>query len=77
MIVLMYRPTVRYDEAFWDYVNALLHATNLDRNQILRAALFTAAYSREFHELLRPYREKDVNANITGARETKKDNGNF
>lgn len=55
----MYRPTVRYDEVFKSYVDSWFHATHLDRNQILRAALFAAAYSKEFHEILKPYM-KDV-----------------
>jgi hypothetical protein len=56
----MYRPTVRYDEAFRGYVDALFHTTHLDRNQILRAALFAAAHSKEFQTLLRPYQKGDV-----------------
>jgi hypothetical protein len=34
-----YRPTVRYDSRFKDYVEELFHCTDLDRNQLLRAAL--------------------------------------
>ncbi|WP_256242057.1 hypothetical protein [Bacillus sp. V3B] len=56
----MYRPTVRYDDIFREYVDTLFHATNLDRNQIIRAALFTAAHSKEFRNLLEPYKKKDV-----------------
>lgn len=56
----MYRPTVRYDDIFREYVDTLFHATNLDRNQIIRAALFAAAYSKEFRNLLEPYKKKDV-----------------
>jgi hypothetical protein len=99
----MYRPTVRYDEAFRAYVDAQFHATHLDRNQILRAALFAAAYSKEFQALLKPYQKgdvpppsplwsleqdgfwleqcpktkregKDVNVELTGTGEIKKDN---
>ncbi len=36
----MYRPTVRYDDVFKEYIDSLFHATHLDRNQIIRAALF-------------------------------------
>jgi hypothetical protein len=56
----VYRPTVRYSPVFRDYVNAVFHATTLDRNQIIRAALFTAAHSMEFQELLKQYQKKDV-----------------
>lgn len=56
----MYRPTVRYDDTFKDYINHLFHATHLDRNQLIRAALFAAAHSKEFRELLKPYQKRDV-----------------
>lgn len=56
----MYRPTVRYDDIFREYVDTLFQATSLDRNQITRAALFAAAHSKEFRNLLKPYKKKDV-----------------
>lgn len=56
----MYRPTVRYADVFKDYVNALFQATTLDRNQIIRAALFTAAHTKEFQLLLSNYKRKDI-----------------
>ncbi|ADC48969.1 hypothetical protein BpOF4_04525 [Alkalihalophilus pseudofirmus OF4] len=56
----MYRPTVRYADVYKDYVDALFKATTLDRNQIIRAALFNAAHSNLFSELIRPYLRKDV-----------------
>ena len=56
----MYRPTVRYDEVYRKYVNQLFQATTLDRNQIMRGALFIAAHSNEFQQLLIPYLKKDV-----------------
>jgi hypothetical protein len=85
-------------------VDALFHATHLDRNQIIRGDLFSAAHSKEFLALLKPYQKddvllpsplwsleqdgfwleqcpktreggKDVNAELTGAGETKKDTG--
>lgn len=57
---MCYRPTVRYDEAYRHYIDELFHATLLDRNQLIRAALFTAAHSREFSELLSLYKKSDV-----------------
>jgi hypothetical protein len=56
----LYRPTVRYDDVYKDYVDELFHATHLDRNQILRAALFSAPFSDEFKALIENYRKKDV-----------------
>ncbi|MEI5909440.1 hypothetical protein WAK64_20640 [Bacillus spongiae] len=56
----MYRPTVRYSDEFRDYVNQLFQSTTLDRNQIIRGALFAAAHSKEFHSLLKPYLKDDV-----------------
>jgi len=56
----MYRPTVRYDDIFREYVDSLFHATDLDRNQIIRAALFAAAHSEKFQNLLQPHQKKDV-----------------
>ena len=56
----MYRPTVRYPDAFKDYVDDLFRKTKLDRNQIFRLALFSAAYSREFHDILKKHSFHDV-----------------
>jgi hypothetical protein len=36
----MYRPPVSYDEAFRTYVDALFHATHLERKQIMKGALY-------------------------------------
>jgi hypothetical protein len=57
---MVYRPTIRYDEVFKTYVDALFHATHLDRNQIIRGALFTAVHSKEYHKILKPYQRGDV-----------------
>lgn len=56
----MYRPTVRYDDIFREYVNSLFHVTHLDRNQIIRAALFVAGHSKDFHNLMNEYKKIDV-----------------
>ena len=56
----MYRPTVRYADEYKTYIDDLFHATSLDRNQILRCALFSAAYSKEFKEVISRFRKKDV-----------------
>ncbi|WP_339147620.1 hypothetical protein [Sutcliffiella sp. BMC8] len=52
---MVYRPTVRYHDVFRKYVDDVFKVTSLDRNQIIRAALFTAAYSPQFHQLMKPY----------------------
>lgn len=56
----MYRPTVRYDDSYKNFVNDLFHATTLDRNQLIRAALFIAAHSEDYKALIRPYLRRDV-----------------
>lgn len=56
----MYRPTVRYDEAYRSYVDSLFHATTLDRNQIIRLALFIAGHSKEYAAILEQYKRGDV-----------------
>ncbi|MFE7083388.1 hypothetical protein [Priestia megaterium] len=56
----MYRPTVRYDNIYRTYVDGLFKATKLDRNQILRCALFAAAYNHQFLTLMKHYKKDDV-----------------
>lgn len=58
----MYRPTVRYDDIFKNYVTEMFRASSLDRNQIIRAALFAAAHSVEFRRVLQPYLKKEMPA---------------
>lgn len=43
-----------------DYVDAIFFATHLDRNQIIRAALFAAAHSPEFLKLMEKNKRGDV-----------------
>lgn len=56
----MYRPTVRYSDIYRTYIDNIFKATSLDRNQIFRLALFTAAYNPKFVELLEQHQKKDV-----------------
>jgi len=56
----VYRPTVRYAPVFRDYVNDVFKETHLDRNQIIRLALFVAAHTKEFRDVLTDYKKKDV-----------------
>lgn len=44
----VYRPTVRYAPIYQEYVNQLFHASHLDRNEIIRLALFCAPFSAMF-----------------------------
>jgi hypothetical protein len=56
-----YRPTVRYDKVFQEYVDSLYQTTNLDRNQILRLALFVLGHTSEGLTILEEFqKEKDV-----------------
>ncbi|PWA05484.1 hypothetical protein DCC39_18025 [Pueribacillus theae] len=55
----MYRPTVRYDDVYKKYVNDVFHATNLDRNQIIRLALFLLPHTKEGQEFLSQHLKKD------------------
>jgi hypothetical protein len=57
---MVYRPTVRYADVFKVYVDDLFHVTTLDRNQIMRAALFAAAFSPNFQALMNQYKKGDV-----------------
>ncbi|MGG0464570.1 hypothetical protein [Priestia aryabhattai] len=55
-----YRPTVRYHSIYRTYVDSLFQATELDRNQIMRCALFTAAHNPIFLALMNQYKMNDV-----------------
>ncbi|MFP7159147.1 hypothetical protein SFC34_25150 [Priestia aryabhattai] len=55
-----YRPTVRYHSIYRTYVDSLFQATDLDRNQIMRCALFTAAHNPVFLALMNQYKMSDV-----------------
>jgi hypothetical protein len=48
----MYRPTVRYADVYRDYIDQVFQATTLDRNQIIRLALFIAANSEDYRAIL-------------------------
>lgn len=55
-----YRPTVRYHSMYRTYVDSLFQSTELDRNQIMRCALFTAAHNPVFLALMNQYKMSDV-----------------
>lgn len=56
----VYRPTVRYDDRYKEYVQNVFHSTHLDRNQIIRLALFAAAHSDQFANLIEPYLKRGM-----------------
>lgn len=56
----MYRPTVRYSDTYKQFVDKLFLSTRLDRNQIIRAALFTAPFSEEFIKIMMDNKKDDV-----------------
>ncbi|OVE34557.1 hypothetical protein CCZ20_25855 [Priestia aryabhattai] len=58
--IATYRPTVRYHSIYRTYVDSLFQATKLDRNQIMRCALFTAAHNPVFLALMNQYKMSDV-----------------
>lgn len=57
---MVYRPTVRYPDVYQSYVENVFKSTTLDRNQIIRLALFTAAHSEEFKTILKKHKIADV-----------------
>jgi hypothetical protein len=57
---MSYRPTIRYPYIYKDYVEAVYQATSLDRNQIIRLALFVAAHSTEYKVILQKHKLPDV-----------------
>ncbi|OIJ07616.1 hypothetical protein BKP35_18180 [Anaerobacillus arseniciselenatis] len=52
---MVYRPTVRYDDRFKEYVDEIFKATSLDRNQIIRLALFAAPFSPLFQHQIKKH----------------------
>ncbi|MEC1723932.1 hypothetical protein P9E34_04120 [Schinkia azotoformans] len=56
----MYRPTVRMDDVYRDYLEKLADVTILDRNQLFRLALFIAAHSEDFKQVISEYKKEDV-----------------
>lgn len=57
---MAYRPTVRYPDIYKDYIESLFRATELDRNQIIRLALFAAAHSDLYKAILKEHQLDDV-----------------
>lgn len=56
---MVYRPTVRYPDVYEKYIKQLDEATHLDRNQLIRLALFISAHSNEYRAILESYKKAD------------------
>ncbi|MED1472632.1 hypothetical protein [Bacillus salipaludis] len=52
---MAYRPSVRYADAYKKYIEEVDESTHLDRNQIIRLALFTAAQCKKYQSILKKY----------------------
>jgi hypothetical protein len=44
----LYRPTLRCSDVFKDYLQSLADVTGLDKNQLIRLALFSAPFNKLF-----------------------------
>jgi hypothetical protein len=56
----MYRPTVRYEDVYKEYVENVFNATHLDSSQIIRAALFIAGHTEQFSRIVDPYLKRGM-----------------
>lgn len=56
----MWRPAIRCDSAYRDYIDSLYEVTFLDKNQIMRLMMFVAAHSDEFKQILKEYKKSGV-----------------
>lgn len=54
-----YRPSVRYDARYKDYVDRIKECTGLDGAQIIRLALFVSASNPQFISKLKEYADDD------------------
>src|ERR1700730_15498559 len=57
---MAYRPSVRYSSMYEKYIKEVDESTHLDRNQIIRLALFVAAHSPEYQSILKKYKKPDT-----------------
>jgi len=56
----LYRPTVRYDDVYCDYIDKLHDVTTLSRAQIIRLALFSAPFSPLFNAQIGKFSKREV-----------------
>lgn len=57
---MTYRPTVRYDDRYCDYIDQLHDVTTLSRAQIIRLALFSAPFSPLFNAQIGKFSKCEV-----------------
>jgi hypothetical protein len=55
----IYRPSVRYDHRYKDYVDRVKEASGLDGAQIIRLALFVASSNPQFAAKIKEYATKE------------------
>ncbi|MEC1726910.1 hypothetical protein P9E34_19555 [Schinkia azotoformans] len=56
----IWRPTLRCDSAYRDYIEALYQVTSLDKNQIMRMMMFVSAHSEDFKFVISEYKKDGV-----------------
>ncbi|MGJ9383255.1 hypothetical protein [Salipaludibacillus sp. CF4.18] len=56
----MYRPTVRMDDVYRDWVESVQESTGLDRAQIIRLAIYAAPFSDVFKEQISQRKQGDT-----------------
>lgn len=56
----VWRPALRCDSSFKNYIDSLNQVTSLDKNQIMRLMIFIAAHSGEFKQIIAEYKKADV-----------------
>lgn len=56
----VWRPALRCDSVYKNYIDSIYESTSLDKNQIMRLMMFIAAHSSEFKEILFEYRKNGV-----------------
>ncbi|MEC1744092.1 hypothetical protein [Schinkia azotoformans] len=56
----VWRPALRCDSSFKDYIESLRKVTSLDKNQIMRAMMFVAAHSEDFKFVISEYKKEGV-----------------
>lgn len=57
----MWRPALRCDSSYRDYIDSLYKVTALDKNQIMRLMWFVAAHSEDFKIIISEYKKAGVN----------------
>ncbi|MGJ9381549.1 hypothetical protein [Salipaludibacillus sp. CF4.18] len=56
----MYRPTVRMDNVYRDWVEGVQKSSGLDRAQIIRLAIYSAPFSEVFKEQINQRKQGDT-----------------